>query len=78
MNNPYPFLFKILHPDGREWTREEVEDYIRENASYLVDFCVFSIDIYGDLYALDKCGQAEELNPDDFKIVWNKEILSTD
>lgn len=75
MNNPYPFLFKVLHPDGREWTREEMEEYLTEIDSYLLNFYMFLIDDEGRVYASDKCGQNEALNFDDFKIVWNKDTF---
>lgn len=64
--------FNVIHSNGESWTNDEVEDYLTENDSYLLNFYVFAVDTDGYLYALDKCGQAKNLNPDDFKIVWNK------
>ena len=70
MNKPLT-LFTVHHPNGKQWTREEVDDYLSDQESFLIEYWTFLVDEDGYPSVLDKCGQCDELDPDEFVVRWN-------
>lgn len=60
--------FKVLHPDGSEWTNEQLETYAIQHLPRLAypDLEGVLIDEWGYPYMADECGNVEELDPSDF------------
>ena len=66
--------FKVLHPNGEEWTYEEIEDHAYDHCKH-VSFCDiegFAINEDGDLLITDELGNFEYLNSEEFVVAINE------
>lgn len=68
-------LFTVLNKDGTEITNEQLENLADEGNLISCDIDGFYIDENGDLTLLDECGNAMYLNTEDYKIVFNEEMI---
>ena len=69
-------LFKVCHPDGSEWTNKELMRWSGENETCLIcDPWAFYIGDENDLILVDKCGNSEEMDRDEFVVKWNRKPL---
>lgn len=69
-------LFKVCHPDGSEWTNEELMRWSGENENSLIcDPWAFYINDESDLILVDKCGNSEEMDRNEFVVKWSRKPL---
>ena len=68
-------LFTVQNKDGTEITNEQLEKLADEGNLISCDIDGFYIDENGDLALLDECGNAMYLNTEDYKIVFNEEMI---